>query len=62
MTAEVPAAGEPAKVARGPGRPRDAGRDEAILSATLTILLERGYRALTIDGVAAAAGVGRPTI
>ena len=62
MTAEVPAAGEPAKAARGPGRPRDAGRDEAILSATFTILLERGYRALTIDGVAAAAGVGRPTI
>jgi AcrR family transcriptional regulator len=62
MTAEDPAAGEPVKVARGPGRPRDASRDEAILAATLTILLERGYNALTIDGVAAAAGVGRPTI
>jgi AcrR family transcriptional regulator len=60
-TAEEPAA-EPLKSARGPGRPRDAGRDEAILNATLTILLERGYAALTIEGVAAAAHVGRPTI
>jgi AcrR family transcriptional regulator len=62
MTAEEPVAGKPAKAVRGPGRPRDAGRDETILAATLTILLERGYNALTIEGVAAAAGVGRPTI
>ena len=39
-----------------------SGRDEAILAATLAILQERGYQALTIEGVAAAAGVGRPTI
>lgn len=48
--------------ARGPGRPRDAGRDRAILRATLRILQEQGYGGLTIDGVAAKAGVGRPTI
>jgi AcrR family transcriptional regulator len=47
---------------RRPGRPRDATRDEAILAATRAILQERGYQALTIDGVAATAGVGRPTI
>ena len=46
----------------GPGRPRDASRDEAILAATLAILLERGYQALTIEGVATSVGVGRPTI
>jgi AcrR family transcriptional regulator len=47
---------------RGPGRPRDAGRDRSILAATLEILNEQGYGALTIEGVAARAGVGRPTI
>jgi AcrR family transcriptional regulator len=49
-------------VARGPGRPRDAGRDQAILDAALAILKEQEYRGLTIEGVAARAGVGRPTI
>jgi AcrR family transcriptional regulator len=57
--AEVPA---PAPAPRGPGRPRDAGRDRAILEATLGLLLEVGYRDLTIERVAATAGVGRPTI
>jgi AcrR family transcriptional regulator len=47
---------------RGPGRRRDARRDEAILAATLAILREQGYRGLTIEGVAVRAGVGRPTI
>jgi AcrR family transcriptional regulator len=49
-------------VARGPGRPRDARRDAAILDATLAILQDIGYAGLTIEGVAAQAGVGRPTI
>jgi AcrR family transcriptional regulator len=47
---------------RGPGRPRDAHRDQAILAATLEILQEQGYGGLTIEGVAVSAGVGRPTI
>jgi AcrR family transcriptional regulator len=47
---------------RGPGRPRDARHDQAILEATLEILQEQGYRGVTIEGVAARAGVGRPTI
>ena len=45
-----------------PGRPRDARNDAAILEATTAILFEKGYAGLTIDGVAAAAGVSRPTI
>jgi AcrR family transcriptional regulator len=45
-----------------PGRPRDAKNDTAILEATTVILFEKGYAGLTIDGVAAAAGVSRPTI
>jgi AcrR family transcriptional regulator len=47
---------------RGPGRPRDVRRDEAILRATFEILLAEGYQGLTIESVAARAGVGRPTI
>ncbi|GAA4503693.1 TetR/AcrR family transcriptional regulator [Actinoallomurus oryzae] len=44
------------------GRPRDAGRDVAILEATLLVLTEVGYDRLTIDAVAARAGVGKPTV
>ena len=47
---------------RRPGRPRDAHNDTAILEATTAILFEKGYAGLTIDGVATAAGVSRPTI
>jgi AcrR family transcriptional regulator len=47
---------------RRPGRPRDLRHDQAILESTLLILREQGYGGLTIDGVAARAGVGRPTI
>ena len=56
------AAGESPGGHRRPGRPRDARNDQAILAATLEILREHGYRGLTIDGVAATARVGRPTI
>ena len=50
--------------ARSParGRPRDAGRDVAILDATLRLLVEVGYDQLSIESVAAEAGVGKPTI
>ena len=54
--------GEGEAEARRPGRPRDPGYDKAILHATLEILFEKGYAGLTIDGVAAKTGVGRPTI
>ncbi len=47
---------------RRPGRPRNEDYDDAILDATMAILAERGYRGLTIDGVASRSGVGRPTI
>jgi len=57
-----PVAGGAPGGSRPPGRPRDARHDQAILKATLGILLEQGYRGVTIEGVAARAGVGRPTI
>jgi AcrR family transcriptional regulator len=62
VATKEPAARDTQSGPRGPGRPRDARHDRAILDATLEILLEHGYRGVTIEGVAARAGVGRPTI
>ena len=36
--------------------------DRAILETALRLLMEQGYDAMSIEGVAAAAGVGKPTI
>ncbi len=54
--------GERTSRSRQPGRPRDPSYDRVILDATLQILFEKGYKGLTIDGVAAKTGMGRPTI
>lgn len=47
---------------RRPGRPRSLAADRAILDAALALVRETGYRAVTIEAVAARAGVGRPTL
>lgn len=44
------------------GRPRDSRCDLAILQATLELISEVGAGSLSIDGVAARAGVGKATI
>jgi AcrR family transcriptional regulator len=44
------------------GRPRSAEADERILAVTLEQLRERGYRDLSIEHVAAAAGVAKATV
>lgn len=44
------------------GRPRSAEADEAIVDATVALLSEEGFDRLSMDGVAARAGVGKATI
>jgi AcrR family transcriptional regulator len=48
--------------ARRPGRPRSAEADQAILDAAVELFAEVGLDGLTVEGVAARAGVGKATI
>jgi AcrR family transcriptional regulator len=45
-----------------PGRPRSNQAHQAVLQATIEILEQEGYRAMTIEAIAARAGVGKKTI
>jgi AcrR family transcriptional regulator len=47
---------------RPPGRPRSEPARQAILTAALDLVGECGYAALTIEGIAARAGVAKQTI
>ncbi len=47
---------------RSPGRPRSVDADHAIVAATLEMLADDGFHALTMEAVAAEAGVGKATI
>ncbi|MCX6469494.1 MAG: TetR/AcrR family transcriptional regulator [Corynebacteriales bacterium] len=44
------------------GRPRDPSRDAAITDAAIELLIRTGYDRLTVEGVAAEAGVGKATV
>jgi AcrR family transcriptional regulator len=55
-----PAAAPPP--ARGRGRPRDDRAEQSIIDSTIVILDEAGYAGLSIEAVAARAGVSRPTV
>ncbi len=44
------------------GRPRNSEVDLAIVQATRELLAERGYAGLTVDAVAARAGIGKAAI
>jgi AcrR family transcriptional regulator len=57
----VPSPASPDRPNRG-GRPRDPSRDGVIRAAILRLLGDVGYGALTMDAVAAQAGVGKATI
>jgi AcrR family transcriptional regulator len=45
-----------------PGRPRDAETEQRILEAALRLLAGDGYSRMSLDAVAAEAGVSKPTI
>ena len=47
---------------RMPGRPRSEASHHAIIQATLELLVESGYRSLTMEAVRDRAGVGKATI
>ena len=47
---------------RATGRPRDPELDHRIVAATLQLLADGGYDALTIEAVASSAGVGKATV
>ena len=47
---------------RQPGRPRSGALHQAILDAALALLGEVGFHRLSIEGIAARAGVGKTTI
>jgi AcrR family transcriptional regulator len=53
---------DPITKPRRPGRPRSVRAERAIHDATLQILIEQGYEGMTIEAVAARAGVGKATI
>jgi len=48
--------------ARGPGRPQDLAKRDAILQAGWALFLERGVGAVSIDAIAARAGVSKMTV
>jgi len=52
----------PEKAPRGRGRPRSEEAHRAILAAVIELLPEHGLKGLTIEAVAARAGVGKTTI
>jgi AcrR family transcriptional regulator len=45
-----------------PGRPRSQRADAAILDAAMAEMAERGYARMSVDAVAARAGVSKPTV
>jgi AcrR family transcriptional regulator len=53
---------QPDEGPRLPGRPRSARADDAILAAARAELGEHGYARMSVDGVAARAGVSKPTV
>jgi len=49
-------------VARGPGRPRSEKARKAVIRSTLALLKRTGFHELSVEAVAAHAGVGKATV
>jgi AcrR family transcriptional regulator len=62
MTVDAQAGQDEQKVRRGRGRPRDPRTDERIIAAAADLLRVRGFERMTVDDVAAEAGVGKATV
>jgi AcrR family transcriptional regulator len=62
MSPDVQTVQESQPVRRGRGRPRDPKTDERIIGAAAQLLRERGFERMTVDDVAAEAGVGKATV
>lgn len=58
----TPATPPPVPPARPRGRPRSAAHDAAVLDAAERLLAEVGYARMSMEAVAARAGVGKPTL
>ena len=56
------ASAKPAAKAAGPGRPKDLGKRAAILEAAKTLFVEQGYTGVSMDSIAAQAGVSKLTV
>lgn len=54
--------GQAGRAERTPGRPREARVTSATLNAVIELVTEQGVAALTMDAVAARAGVSKPAI
>lgn len=61
-TSSNSAASAAAETGVRPGRPRDPEINERILQETRRLLAEHGYTRMSVDAVASAVGVSRPTI
>ncbi len=57
-----PQACRPCEAGRGPGRPRDGRVTGAVLGAVIELVTEQGIAAITMEPVAARAGVSKPAI
>jgi AcrR family transcriptional regulator len=62
MTAGMDASTAEQPITRAPGRPRSERAHRAILAAAIDLFVEQGFEAMSMEGIAARAGVGKTTI
>ena len=58
----TPPSGKNTARGTGPGRPKDLGKRAAILDAAKEMLLDLGFNGVSMDGIAARAGVSKLTV